>query len=76
MIRIWKEGGALERIGVMVGVAALVTCFIDIVDFEALPKTFDRLVIAFPMMALAGALVLGGQRLRHRAEDRRRLRED
>lgn len=72
MVPIWKNGGTLERAGLLLAIAAIVSCLFDIVDFEALPKTVDKLTIAFPMMVVAAALILGGQRLRHRAEDRKR----
>lgn len=74
MIRIWKEGGSMERVGVVMCAASIALCFVDIVDFEALPKTLDRLVVSFPLMVLAWIFILGGQRLRHRAEDRKRKR--
>lgn len=73
MIRIWKEGGAMERAGVILQGVALATCLIDIVDFETLPKTIDRLVIAFPVMLVGWALIFRGQQLRHRAALKRIL---
>lgn len=45
---------------------------LDLVDFEALPKGLDKLAVSLPLAFLATVLVLGGQKLRHRAEERRR----
>lgn len=72
MVRIWKQGGTLERVGVVLVVASLALCFVDIVDFEALPKTFDKLVVSMPVAGLGWVFILGGQRRRFREEDRRR----
>lgn len=75
MIRIWKQGGTMERVGVVAMAASLASCFFDIVDFASLPRTLDRLAVAMPIMAIAWVLVLGGQQLRHRREDRNHRRD-
>lgn len=72
MLRIWKEGGAMERLGLIALVMSMASIFFDFVDFEALPKTLDKLAIPMPLMVLAWVLILGGQRLRWRKEDRKR----
>lgn len=72
MVRIWKQGGWIERVGVIVYLGAFFSVFFDIVDFDPLPKTLDKLTIALPGIVLAFILVLGGQRLRFRAESRER----
>lgn len=66
MIRIWREGGSMERAGVVMCVASFVLCFVDVVDFEALPKTLDRLVVSFPLMLAAWVLIFWGQQRRWR----------
>lgn len=74
MIRIWKEGGAMERTGVALQGVALVCCFIEIVDLASLPKALDRLVVALPVMLVGWVMILGGQQLRFRKEDAERTK--
>ena len=71
-MRIWKEGGALERVGLILMAVAIASNFFNFVDFEALPKTFDKLAVSMPIMIVAAACIFGGQKMRHQAKDRER----